>query len=263
MCKCVHILWLYVRILYFICILVCLQALTCQFVQGTSQNAPTIDVEQHSLSAERQQRESADQPVLSQPREISEEKEALTAAQSDEMILEEITALTRAPALNTAENMQAINSDTYANQPTLGNDELARTKELIEPKAKWVAARSRCPVSPNRLATLQSLSYEIMTNTLPIEKMKRILPEEKLSIHEQWPILSNYRKQTVLPSVKAGKQRLAADMSNLHAKINEYFKCDNFPLWQYKYVPKDHTRRYRLLKAIETERIPLPTLPKH
>lgn len=135
--------------------------------------------------------------------------------------------------------------------------------EYTAKSVKVTTPRRKCPVSPTRLATLENLSYEIMTNTLPIAKMKRILPDEQLRVQEKWPILSNYRKETVLPSVKAGKQRLTADMSKLHTKLNDYFQCDNFPLWQYKYVPPAYPTRYRLLKAIETESIQLPTLPKH
>lgn len=123
--------------------------------------------------------------------------------------------------------------------------------------------KKKRPVTPNRLATLESLSFEIMTNTLPIDKLKRVVPEESLPIHQCYPILSNYRKTIMKPSVKEGKQKVAEDMQSLHKKLNDYFKCDNFPLSHYQPVPKEHPRKYRLLKAIETENIKLPVLPKH
>jgi len=158
----------------------------------------------------------------------------------------------QAPVLVTEIAGQASGGDT---QPMASIDAVKRRpKKPVIPR--------KCTVSPQRLATLESLSYEIMTNTLPINKMKRILPNERVSVHDQWPMLSNYRKQTVLPGVKAGKQKLTEDMGKLHTKINEYFSCDNFPLWQYKYIPKEYPRKYRLLKAIETEDVTLPNLPK-
>lgn len=133
----------------------------------------------------------------------------------------------------------------------------------IKPQKAKAPPPRRCAVSPSRLTTLESLSYEIMTNTLPIQKMKRILTDNQVSVQDSWPILSNYRKQTVLPSVKRGKQRLSHEMGDLHTRINDYFNCDNFPLWQYKYIPKQKPQKYRLLEAIKTEPISFPTLPKH
>ena len=156
------------------------------------------------------------------------------------------------------EPVEAMHDETDLDEDTPRSDDSKKAAV----KRKTGRARANA-VSPNRLATLESLSYEIMTSTLPINKMKRILPEERTPVQERWPILSNYRKQNVLPSVKRGKKRLTHDMSELHTKINEYFDCDNFPLWQYKYVPKQQPRKYRLLKAIETESLSLPIIPKH
>ena len=156
------------------------------------------------------------------------------------------------------EPVEAKHNETDLDEDTPRSDDYKKAAV----KRKTGLARANT-VSPNRLATLESLSYEIMTSTLPINKMKRILPEERTPVQERWPILSNYRKQNVLPSVKRGKKRLTHDMSELHTKINEYFDCDNFPLWQYKYVPKQQHRKYRLLKAIETESLSLPIIPKH
>ncbi|XP_067943464.1 uncharacterized protein [Watersipora subatra] len=162
------------------------------------------------------------------------------------------------------DNTQSVN---IAQDENLETDETDSNRAQVEvekkpkPRPKKFVRKNR-PVSPNRLVTLESLSYEIMTNTLPIDKLKRILPEENLPVHEKWPILSNYRKQTILPNVKARKKQLHEDMDHLHKRINEYFGCENFPLWQYKYVPKDYSTKYKLLKAIETEGIHLPTLPK-
>ena len=129
-------------------------------------------------------------------------------------------------------------------------------------KERKKVVREKRAISPSRLATLEKMSFEIMTNTLPLTKLKRIIPDEQLPVHEKWPVLSNYRKQRVLPSVKEGKQRLEEDMSDLHGRLNKYFNCDNFPLSQYKYVAKAHPRKYRLLKAIETEDLSLPVLPR-
>ena len=117
-------------------------------------------------------------------------------------------------------------------------------------------------MTPNRLVTLESLSFEIMTNTLPINKLKRVVPEEPLPIQEKYPILSNYRRRRVIPSVKEGKQKVSVEMEGLHKKLNDYFKCDNFPLSKYEFIPKEQPRKYRLLKAIETEDISLPIIPK-
>lgn len=165
---------------------------------------------------------------------------------------------------------ETINSTEAADPPAEAEEEpddedgdTPRSDNSKKPIKKKTAPRRADTVSPNRLATLESLSYEIMTSTLPINKMKRILPEERTPVQERWPILSNYRKQNLLPSVKRGKKKLTHDMSQLHTKINQYFDCDDFPLWQYKYVPKQQPRKYRLLKAIETEPLNLPIIPKH
>ena len=70
-----------------------------------------------------------------------------------------------------------------------------------EEEPQVVAPVRKTLVSPGRISMLESLSYEIMTRTLPVQKLKRVIPDEPLPVKESWPILSNYRKQTILPQV--------------------------------------------------------------
>ena len=202
--------------------------------------------------------------IPNQQKATNTSAEVLAAGTSTEVAAPAITSieeLTSTQAVGNLDTNEQLIEANGVNSPS--EEDFSFKKIVVKRPRKKTEGRKKRPVSPNRLATLESLSYEIMTSTLPINKIKRILPDKQLPVQEKWPILSNYRKQMVLPSVKQSKQRLADDMSVLHTKINEYFDCDNFPLWQYKYVPKEYPTKYRLLKAIETEEIQLPTLPKH
>lgn len=49
---------------------------------------------------------------------------------------------------------------------------------------------------------LENLSQDIMTATLPANRLRRILPEQPKGVGDRYPIMSNYRRNLMLPDGK-------------------------------------------------------------
>ena len=54
-------------------------------------------------------------------------------------------------------------------------------------------------ISENDRSLLESMSQDLMTATLPMDRLRRLVPKDHDSIVESYPIMSNYRKNNMLP----------------------------------------------------------------
>lgn len=58
------------------------------------------------------------------------------------------------------------------------------------------------PISESDRSLLEKMSEEIMAATLPANRLKRIVPDDHTTVENKYPIMSNYRRSTILPDGK-------------------------------------------------------------
>lgn len=115
-------------------------------------------------------------------------------------------------------------------------------------------------ISSSAKNKLEKLSKDIITATLPVNRLKRIIPSEERNPGQSYPIMSYYRKSTILPQIRKIKRKLPKDTHHLHLKINQYFGT-HLSLSSY-FIPKSaKPHKQRLLKAISNDNFSLPQIP--